>query len=345
LLARPAFFALLPVDNASMGFPISGRNAAAPVALSVCLIGAPTDAGAGVRGTGMGPDALRVAGLAGALRAQGCAVLDVGNLPGPPPSDRPPASARPMAGAGPHREGEVVAWNRVVFGAVTAALDRREFPLLMGGDHSLALGSISAVAAHCRRLGRQPRVLWLDAHADANTEASSPSGNLHGMPVACLLGRGLASLVGWGGVPAALQARDLVLIGLRSLDTQEKLLIRQWGLEVYDMRYVDEHGMRATMAQALKGLDADTHLHLSFDVDVLDPQDAPGVGTPVPGGPTYREMQLCMEMVADTGRLGSLDLMELNPARDLRNRSAEVVVALVRSLFGASTLLRAPAPA
>jgi arginase len=320
--------------------PVSGRNDAAPVVWSVCLIGAPTDAGAGVRGARMGPDALRVAGLAGALRAQGCQVLDAGNLLGPPPSDRLPASAGPRADAGSHRQGEVVAWNRVVFEAVTATLDRGEFPLLMGGDHSLALGSISAVAAHCRREGRQLRVLWLDAHADANTEATSPSGNLHGMPVACLLGRGLASLVGWGGVPAALQVQDLTLIGVRNLDTQEKLLIRQLGLEVYDMRYVDEHGMRATMAQALQGLDTDAHLHLSFDVDVLDPRDAPGVGTPEPGGPTYREMQLCMEMVADTGRLGSLDLMELNPARDLRNCSAEVVVALVRSLFGASTLLR-----
>lgn len=326
-----------------MGSPASDRSAAAPVALSVCLIGAPSDAGAGVRGAVMGPEALRVAGLAGALRAQGCVVLDAGNLPGPPPSDCPAASGRPRAGAGPHRQFEVVAWNRVVFEAVSAALDRGELPLLMGGDHSLALGSISAVAAHCRRMGRQLRVLWLDAHADANTEASSPSGNLHGMPLACLLGRGLASLVGWGGVPAALQVRDLALIGLRSLDAEEKVLIRQSGLEVYDMRYIDEHGMRATVAQALKGLDADSHLHLSFDVDVLDPQDAPGVGTPEPGGPTYREMQLCMEMVAETGRLGSLDLMELNPARDLRNRSAEVVVALMRSLFGASTLLRAPA--
>lgn len=327
-----------------MDSPMSGRDQATSVASPVCLIGAPTDAGAGVCGTGMGPDALRVAGLISALRAEGRQVFDAGNLPGPLPAYRPPAPIGPTSDAGPHRLNEVLTWNRVVFEAVAAALDRGEFPLVMGGDHSLAIGSISAVAAHCRQVGRQLRVLWLDAHADANTEATSPSGNLHGMPVACLLGRGLASLVGWGGAPAALQPGELALIGVRSLDAQEKLLIRQMGLQVYDMRHVDDHGMRATVAQALQGLDGDTHLHVSFDVDVLDPHDAPGVGTPVPGGPSYREMQLCMEMVAGTGRLGSLDLMELNPARDLRNRSAEVVVALVRSLFGAPTLHLASSP-
>ncbi len=304
---------------------------------AVCLVGAPTDVGAGLRGTGMGPAALRVAGLAEAIRAQGRAVIDAGDLAGPPH----PGEVGGVQGL--RHVDEVVAWNRAVFDAVAAALGRGEFPLLMGGDHSLAVGSISAVAAHCRRQGRRLQVLWLDAHADVNTGATSPSGNLHGMPVACLLGQGPPALTGWGGAPAALQGPDLAFIGIRSVDAQEKLAIHRLGLRVYDMRHVDEHGMRATVAEALQGLDADTHLHLSFDVDVLDPQDAPGVGTPVPGGPTYREMQLCMEMVADTGRLASLDVMEVNPARDLRNRTAEVAVDLVRSLFGASTLVR-PAP-
>ncbi len=301
---------------------------------AVCLVGAPTDVGAGLRGTGMGPAALRVAGLAEAIRAQGRAVIDAGDLAGPPH----PGEGSGLQGL--RHVDEVVAWNRAVFDAVAAALGRGEFPLLMGGDHSLAVGSISAVAAHCRRQGRRLQVLWLDAHADANTGTTSPSGNLHGMPVACLLGQGPPALTGWSGAPAALQGPDLAFIGIRSVDAQEKLAIHQLGLRVFDMRHVDEHGMRATVAEALQGLDADTHLHLSFDVDVLDPQDAPGVGTPVPGGPTYREMQLCMEMVADTGRLASLDVMEVNPARDLRNRTAEVAVDLVRSLFGASTLVR-----
>lgn len=309
---------------------------------AVCLIGAPTDVGAGVRGAAMGPEALRVAGLAEALRAQGRLVVDAGDLLGPPHPGLDARSGDAGDGLRMHRLDEVVAWNRRVFEAVSATLARGQFPLLMGGDHALAVGSISAVAAHCRAQGRRLRVLWLDAHADANTEVISPSGNLHGMPVACLLGQGPAPLVGWSGAPAALAVQDLAFLGIRSVDAQERLAIHQMGLRVFDMRHLDEHGMRDTVTAALQGLDERTHLHLSFDVDVLDPQDAPGVGTPAAGGPTYREMQLCMEMVADTGRLASLDVMEINPARDLRNRTAEVAVDLVRSLFGASTLVRPP---
>ncbi len=310
---------------------------------SVCLIGAPTDAGAGVRGACMGPDALRVAGLAAALEAQGCRVTDAGNLAGPPPPAPAPAHAAPGP-AGPHHLSDVVAWNRAIFQAVGASLARAEVPMLLGGDHALAVGSISAVAAHCRSAGRRLRVLWLDAHADVNTAATSPSGNLHGMPVACLLGQGPADLVGWSGQPAALGVADIAFLGIRSVDAEERQAIQVLGLQVYDMRHIDEHGMRDTVTEALHGVDAGTHLHLSFDLDCLDPAVAPGVGTPVPGGPTYREMQLCMEMVADTGRLGSVDVVEINPARDIRNRTAEVAVDLVRSLFGASTLLRPPAP-
>lgn len=297
---------------------------------AVCLVGAPTDVGAGLRGAGMGPAALRVAGLAEAIRTQGRIVVDAGDLAGP---SRPESSGLVQ---GLRHLPEVVAWNRAVFDAVAAALGRGACPLLMGGDHSLAIGSISAVAAHCRRQGRRLRVLWLDAHADANTAATSPSGNLHGMPVACLLGQGPAALTGWSGAPGALRGSDLALIGIRSVDAQEKLAIAHGGLQVFDMRHVGAQGMCATLTEALQGLDADTHLHLSFDLDVLDPRDAPGVSTPVAGGPPYREMQLCMERVADTGRLASLDVMELNPARDLRNRSAKLAVDLIRRLFGTS---------
>ncbi|MFD0668012.1 arginase [Ramlibacter sp. MAHUQ-53] len=300
---------------------------------AVSLIGAPTDVGASVRGAGMGPDALRVAGLAEALRAQGLQVTDLGNLAGPPnPGLTPEAGVRHLP--------EVVAWNRAVFEAVDAALGRGHFPLLMGGDHCLAIGSISAIARHCRRQGRRLRVLWLDAHTDVNTEAISPSGNLHGMPVSCLLGHGPSQLTGWSGEVAALAAGDLDFIGIRSVDAQEKQEIRQLGLQVFDMRHIDEHGMLRTMAEALHDIDEDTHLHVSFDLDCLDPADAPGVGTAVRGGPTYREMQLCMEMIADTGRLASLDVVEINPALDVRNRTAELAVDFIRSLFGASTLAR-----
>jgi len=300
---------------------------------TVQLIGAPTDIGASVRGAGMGPDALRVAGLAETLTRQGFTVVDRGNLAGPATPWRPPAD-------GLRHLDEVVAWNRTVYDAVDAALGAGEVPLLMGGDHCLAVGSISAVAWHARQRGRPLRVLWLDAHSDVNTEATSPSGNLHGMPVACLLGHGPAPLTGWSGERGALAHDAIRFIGIRSVDLAEKEAIRALGLQVFDMRHIDEHGMRTTMTEALQDIDEDTHLHVSFDLDCLDPDDAPGVGTGVRGGPTYREMQLCMEMIADTGRLGSLDVVELNPALDVRNRTAEVAVELIQSLFGKSTLAR-----
>jgi len=213
-------------------------------------------------------------------------------------------------------------------------------PLLMGGDHCLAIGSISAVARHCRREKKNLHVIWMDAHTDVNTEAISPSGNLHGMPVACLLGHGPEALVGWSGERAALAPEDIEFIGIRSVDAEEKQAIRLLGLQVFDMRHIDEHGMRNTVTEALHDVDEDTHLHVSFDLDCLDPMDAPGVGTGVRGGPTYREIQLCMEMIADTGQLGSIDVVEINPALDVRNRTAELAVEFVQSLFGASTLVR-----
>jgi arginase len=300
---------------------------------TVSLIGAPTDVGASVRGAGMGPDALRVAGLCEALCARGFDVIDRGNLAGPPnPWNRSEGGIRHLQ--------EVIAWNRVVFDAVQTALALNQVPLLMGGDHCLAIGSISAVAAYCRQQHKNLRVIWLDAHTDVNTQQTSPSGNLHGMPVACLLGHGPADLVGWSGERAAIDVGNLDFIGIRSVDAEEKLAIRQLGLQVFDMRHIDEHGMRYTMTEVLQDVDEDTHIHVSFDLDCLDPIEAPGVGTGVRGGPTYREMQLCMEMIADTGRLGSLDVVEINPALDVRNRTAELAVEFIQSLFGASTLAR-----
>ena len=282
----------------------------------------------------MGPQALRVAGLVQALQCHGVSVIDKGDLLGPP---RP---FSPQDARGPHHLDEVIAWNRAVFQAVDLCLSEGEFPVLLGGDHSLAVGSISAIARHCHRQGRRLRVLWLDAHADVNDAATSPSGNLHGMPVACLLGGGPAPLVGWSGPPQALQAADIAFIGIRSVDAEEKAAIARLGLRVWDMRAIDEHGMRRALNEALQGVDADTHLHVSFDLDVLDPAHAPGVSTGVPGGLTYREIQLCMEMIADTGCLRSLDVMEINPAQDVRNRTAELAVQAVCSLLGAATLAR-----
>ena len=299
----------------------------------VSVFGVPTDIGASRRGASMGPEALRVAGLVEAIAARGVDVRDIGDVSGP----RNPVSA-PVDGYR-HLE-EVVAWNQAVFAASQQALDAGRMPIMLGGDHCLAIGSIAAVAAHCRATGKRLRVLWLDAHADFNTREITPSGNIHGMPVACLCGMGPDPLTHFGGVKPAITPDQIRQIGIRSVDQGEKRLVKEYGLDIYDMRYIDEVGMRRAMEEALDGVDADTHLHVSFDVDMLDPSIAPGTGTRVPGGIDYREAQLIMEMVADTGRMGSLDLVEINPALDKRNATARLAVDLVESLFGKSTLMR-----
>ena len=301
--------------------------------LPVSLIGAPTDVGAGHRGARLGPEALRIAGLGEALVKRGVDVIDRGNLDGPRnPWQKPVEGYRHLP--------EVVAWNRAVMDAVLAELRGGRLPILLGGDHCLGMGSITAVARHCRDTGQKLRVLWLDAHADFNTSDVTPSGNVHGMPVACLCGLGPRELTHLGGDAPAVHPEAFRQIGIRSVDEGEKRLVKEHGLDVYDMRYIDEVGMKRAMEEALDGVDENTHLHVSFDVDFLDPSIAPGVGTTVPGGPNYREAQLVMEMIADSGRMGSLDIVELNPIIDKRNRTAKLAVDLVESLFGKSTLMR-----
>lgn len=299
----------------------------------ISLIGAPTDIGAGSRGASMGPEALRVANIGPVLEGHGLEVIDRGNLAGPSNPWLPPVD-------GYRHLNEVVAWNQAVHEAMYAELQQGRLPILLGGDHCLGIGSISAVARHCREAGKKLRVLWLDAHADFNTNGLTPSGNIHGMPVACLCGYGPKVLTEIGGTVPAISPKSIKQIGIRSVDPGEKRLVHEAGLDVFDMRYIDEMGMRHAMELALATLDANTHLHVSFDVDFLDASIAPGVGTTVQGGPTYREAQLCMEMIADTGRLASLDVMELNPALDVRNGTAIVAVDLIESLFGKSTLMR-----
>jgi arginase len=300
------------------------------------LIGAPTDVGASDRGASMGPEALRVAGLVAALTARGLDVRDCGNLSGPPNPGR--------AAVGGYRHlAEVAAWNREVHAAVHRELGSNRLPILLGGDHSLSIGSISAVARHCRETRRPLRILWLDAHTDFNTADLSPTGSLHGMPVSSLCGFGPRELIELGGSTPAIQPQWVRQLGIRSVDAGERRFVHEQRLAVFDMRCIDEMGMRRAMELALADLEENTHLHVSFDVDVLDPEIAPGVGTTVPGGMSYREAQLCMEMIADTGLVGSLDIMELNPALDVRNKTAMLAVDLVESLFGKSTLMRHPA--
>ena len=301
---------------------------------SIALIGAPTDIGAGRRGASMGPEALRVAGLSASLTRMGYRVEDLGNIVGP---------LNPEAEAvdGYRHLDEVREWCEKVRDEVFAMLDQGAVPIVLGGDHCLAIGSLAAVSHFCEQKGRPLSVLWLDAHADFNTPASSPSGNIHGMPVAVATGNGPSGLTNLGHRLPMIEPRQIIQVGIRSVDEIERRGLADSHLVVYDMRRIDEIGMRAVMEQALTQVQSENgHLHVSFDVDFLDPEIAPGVPTVVPGGPTYREAQLCMEMISDAGLLASLDIMELNPAFDLHNKTAELVVELVESLFGEQTLAR-----
>ncbi len=300
----------------------------------IALIGAPSDIGAGHRGGSMGPEALRVAGLAQALERLGYSVEDRGNLNGPVNPDLPPVN-------GYRHLPEVVKWCTAVRDGYRRILEDGKLPVLLGGDHCLAIGSIAALSQYCADRGEEYSVLWLDAHADYNTADVSPSGNIHGMPLAVASGHGPEDLIRLGNAVPFIDPKRVVQIGIRSVDAVEKKLVVASGMEVHDMRRIDENGMRQTMEAALAKLkDMGGHVHVSFDVDFLDPSIAPGVGTTVPGGPTYREAQLCMEMIHDSGLMRSLDLMELNPAFDVKNATAKLTVELVESLFGQQILSR-----
>ena len=299
----------------------------------ISLIGAPTDVGASVIGCRMGPAALRLAGLHSALERFGSEVRDAGDVAGPDNPMSPPVD-------GYRHLPEVAAWTAAVADSVYTELSAGRLPILMGGDHCLAIGSVSAAARHARETGRRLRLLWFDAHADYNTSSITPSGNMHGMPVAVLTGHGPAELTSLSGQVPAIPPSQVKQIGLRDVDLGEKHLLHEHAVEVFDMRYLDEVGVRRAMEMALTGVDEDTHLHVSLDLDFLDDTIAPGVGTPVRGGPTYREAHLCMEMIADTRALRSLDVVELNPALDVRSTTAALAVDLIESLFGKSTLLR-----
>lgn len=302
-----------------------------PLVPGVTLIGAPSEAGGAGPGAALGPDALRAARLVPALQRLGLDVLDEGNLS--VPGDPDPASV-----GGVRRLAACVAWSHAVFRAVSRQLEAGRLPVLLGGDHHVAVGSISAVARHCRDRDLTLRVIWLDAHADCNTPASSASGNAHGMPVATLWGLGPPDLSRLASFEPALSPGSTCQIGLRSVDEPEKQLLQALGVEVYDMRAVGALGMDEVMNRALRGIQGQgVHLHVSLDVDVLDPSVAPGTGTPVPGGLTENEALLCMSRLAGTGCLGSLDVVEINPSLDTGNRTARRTVGLMQRLLDPRT--------
>jgi arginase len=216
-----------------------------------------------------------------------------------------------------------------------SALDEGRFPVVLGGDHALAAGSIAGAAAHLRAKGQQLGTIWVDAHGDLNTPGTSRSGNVHGMPLAALLGHGDKAMSGISGETPALRSSDISLVGLRDLDGPERAHIKKWGLSAFTMRALDERGTRQVIEEAIAVATRDTSgIWVSFDMDVIDPEEAPGVGTAVPGGMTYREAHLAMEMLADTGKLVGLDLVEVNPVLDERNRTAEIACELILSALG-----------
>jgi len=304
------------------------------------LLGIPLDAGTHVPGARMGPDALRIAGLAGLLRELGHAVVDEGNMAAPAPL---PVSLAPEDAARCANLEEVAGWTRAIHDRAHAIASAGRLPIFLGGDHALSMGSVSGVARHCREAGRELAVLWIDAHADFNTPATTPSRNMHGMSLAFLTGEPSLQPLLPDRPLAPLTPGAVSIIGLRSIDTEERRNVQARGVRCIDMRAIDEQGVAAPMRAMIEEWQArDVHLHVSLDVDMLDPSLAPGVGTTVPGGATYREAHLIMEMLCDSGLLGSLDIVELNPFLDERGRSARLLVELVASLFGRTVLDRPP---
>ena len=287
------------------------------------------DLGASRRGVDMGPSALRVAGLQPRLKQLGRQVEDFGNIPVRQPEEQPygEKKARYL--------GEISEICKGLAEAVQKALEEDLFPLVLGGDHSIAVGTVAGAAAHFNKQSKRIGLIWLDAHGDMNTPDTSPSGNVHGMPLAAIMGSGPSELTGLGGVVPMVEPRNVSLVGIRELDAKERRFVKESGVHVFTMRDIDERGMREVMAEALRFAGDDTAgVAVSLDMDFVDPADAPGVGTPVRGGVTYREAHLALEMVADTRSMVSFELVEVNPVIDLHNTTATLGVELVLSGLG-----------
>ncbi len=295
----------------------------------IAIIGAPLDLGQGRRGVDMGPSALRVASLDARVQELGYVVDDLGNLPTEQaeasPAGHPRAKYLPQIAA---------VCNRLAI-LVAQTLSEGSVPLVLGGDHSVAIGTTSGVSQFLREQNRKPGLIWLDAHADMNTPESSPSGNVHGMPLACILGMGPPELAGLFGYQPKVEPRHAVIVGLRDVDQMEKPHVQNSGVRAFTMRDIDERGLRSVMLEAIRlASDGTAGFHLSLDMDVVDPKDAPGVGTQVRGGITYREAHLAMEMICDSGQMLSMEVVEVNPVIDEANRTADLAVELIMSGLG-----------
>jgi arginase len=295
----------------------------------IAIIGAPLDLGAGRRGVDMGVSAIRFANLGARLEALGCTVQDLGNVSVEQPeiAAHGPSNARFLP--------QIAEICTRLAKVVEAASRAGKMPLVLGGDHSVAIGTIAGVACALRRSRKRLGVLWIDAHPDMNTPLSSPSGNVHGMPLACAIGLGPRALTHIGGFAPKVDPKNVALVGVRDVDALEKPHVKRSGVRAFTMRDIDERGMRAVMAEALETVCAGTAgFHVSLDMDSVDPQHAPGVGTPVRGGLNYREAHLAMEMAGDTRRMLSMEVVEVNPIIDEANRTALLAVELALSAMG-----------
>jgi arginase len=293
--------------------------------MRICVIGVPMDLGADRRGVDIGASAIRYAGLNDQLRHLGYTVNDIGNLVVPQPESQPTGESH-LKYLEP-----IIEASEVLANAVTAALQGGEFPLILGGDHSIALGSITGVA----RVQPEVGVLWIDAHGDFNTSETTPSGNIHGMVLAALAGLGHPSLTELGGWSPKIKKQTIAIVGARDLDPPEQELLRKEQIHVFTMTDIDRRGMSEVMREAVEIASRAGHgVHLSLDMDSLDPREAPGVGTPVRGGLTYREAHLALEMIADAGCLISMDAVEVNPILDRENATAHLAVELILSALG-----------
>ena len=299
----------------------------------IAVIGAPLDLGAGRRGVDMGPSAVRVANLNARLTELGYEVQDLGNVPVDQPESLPegPSNARYLPQI-------TLACTRLA-DMVQQAMDRGQVPLVLGGDHSVAIGTVAGVAKHFQKTGGRLGMIWIDAHADMNTPETSPSGNVHGMPLACCIGIGPPELTHIYGFAPKVHPGNVALVGIRSVDDRERSLVQESGVRAFTMRDIDERGLRVVMEEAIKVASTGTvGFHVSFDIDSVDPQEAPGVGTPVKGGITYREAHLAMETLCDCGRMTSMEIVEVNPVIDEANRTALLAVELVMSAMGKQIL-------
>jgi arginase len=295
----------------------------------IAIIGAPLDLGQGRRGVDMGPSALRVANLNGRVASLGYAVEDLGNLP------VEQAEALPAGNERAKYLPQIAASCARLAGLVRETLARGAAPLVLGGDHSVAVGTVSGLSQFFRERGQSIGLIWLDAHADMNTPESSPSGNVHGMPLACIVGMGPPELTDLFGFRPKVAPRNTVIVGLRDVDKTEKPQVRQSGVHAFTMRDIDERGLRSVMEEAIAlASDGTAGFHVSLDMDFVDPAYAPGVGTPVRGGVTYREAHLAMEMIGDSSGVLALEVVEVNPVIDEFNRTADLAVELVMSGLG-----------